>query len=304
MSKRTILLAKPMKVSIRLSQLRLELQKGETVSTPIEDISTLIVDHPQVIITTPALTEMLDANVNVIYCDDKHLPTGLLTPLSANYLVNRRARIQLEASLPLKKKLWQQTVKRKIKNQARLLKSKGYNDLPMLRMARQVKSGDTDNQEGQAARYYWRYIFDQHCAHFLRDRYGESPNMMLNYGYAILRAIVARALRGAGLLNIIGIHHHNQYNPYCLADDIMEPYRPYVDALVIDYCDQYGIIGQKLTNLMKGHMLQINEVSVNINKQLTTIGIAVEKTAYSLVECFEGKSNQILYPIQNAAKRI
>lgn len=183
----------------------------------------------QVKISTPAITELLANNVNLIYCDDKHLPIGVFTPLTANFIANKRARTQLSAGQSLKKKLWKQTVKKKILNQATILRNNGKNELPLLRMAKHVKSGDIDNQEGQAARYYWNKIFENDTNSFTRDRYGSAPNMHLNYGYAILRANVARLIKSVGLLNVIGIHHHNQYNAFCLADDIMEPYRPFVD---------------------------------------------------------------------------
>lgn len=284
-----------MYVSLELSQLKLENSNGEHITTPIEDLGAVIVDHPQVKISTPAITELLAKNVNLIYCNEKHLPIGVFTPLTANYIANKRARIQLNAGLSLKKKLWKQTVKKKILNQAQILRNNKMNEMPLLRMAKHVKSGDIDNQEGQAARYYWSKIFEYHTPEFTRDRYGAHPNMHLNYGYAILRATVARLIKSVGLLNVVGIHHHNQYNAFCLADDIMEPYRPMVDQLVLDYLEEHGL-EENISNDYKAHILQMSTYRVSMEGKTTSLDTAIQLTCNSLVKCFEQTREKILYP--------
>ncbi len=194
------------------------------------------------------MAALLDNNCAVITCDNKHLPIGLILPLTGNSIQNERFRSQLDASVPLRKQLWQQTVESKIRNQASMLYySTGELHNNMLTWAGSVKSGDAGNMEARAAAYYWKTLFPGNPG-FIRGQYGEDPNSLFNYGYAILRSIVARSLVGSGLLPTIGIHHHNRYNAYCLADDIMEPYRPFVDKVVIDILKQgYGTeIGLKV----------------------------------------------------------
>lgn len=286
-----------MYISTRLSQLILKPNTEGEISVPLEDIGAVIIDHPRVSISMPAIGQMLQHNINLIYCDDKHLPLGQLTPLYGHQLSNKRARAQLEASKPLKKRLWQQTVKAKINNQSLVLEYVQANTRPLHRYARIVKAGDEDNAEGLAARYYWKHIFGRWVDDFTRDRYGDYPNHMLNYGYTILRAHVARALRGAGLLTIIGIHHHNQYNPYCLADDIMEPYRPIIDHIVVQHLKSGVDNSFTLTRDMKRSLLGYKELEVTIKRTRMSVENAINITAYSLVECFEQTARSIKYPI-------
>jgi CRISPR-associated protein Cas1 len=225
------------------------------------------------------------------------MPVGLLLPLVGNSVQNERFTAQIEASLPLKKQLWQQTIQAKIENQAYVLKeSRGTEVRNMLKWVDEVRSGDADNMEARAAVYYWANLF----ANFKRDREGEPPNNLLNYGYAILRAIVARALVASGLLPTLGIHHHNRYNAYCLADDIMEPYRPFVDKLVVEivnvgaYCNTP--LPTELTKEMKTKLLQIPILDVMINNQRSPLMIAVGQTTASLAKCFLGESRKVVYP--------
>src|SRR5574344_1619126 len=215
-----------------------EVTRKESVRTiPVEDIGIIILDHQRITITQGLIATLLDNNTALISCNDKRMPTGMLLPLQGNTVYSERFRQQIEASVPLKKQLWQQTVKAKIENQAAILSQHTLKSVArMYVMAKDVKSGDPDNYEAQAAVYYWKYIFTD-MPDFIRDPDGTPPNNLLNYGYAILRATVARALVASGLLPVEGIHHHNRYNAYCLADDIMEPYRPFVDKMVIEIVD-------------------------------------------------------------------
>jgi CRISPR-associated protein Cas1 len=261
---------------------------------PIEDIGVVILDHQQITITQALISALLDNNCAVITCDSKHLPVGLVLPLTGNSIQNERFRNQLEAFLPLRKRLWQQTVECKIRNQASMLfYSTGVRHNNMFVWAGSVKSGDSGNLEARAAAYYWKTLFPENPG-FIRGQYEDEPNNLLNYGYAILRAVVARALVGSGMLPTIGIHHHNRYNAYCLADDIMEPYRPFVDKMVIDQLKQgYGMA---LDTTMKQKLLTIPTEEVLMDGTRRPLMVAVSQTTASLAKCFSGELRRICYP--------
>ena len=247
-------------------------------------------DNRQITVTHGVLEALLENNSAVIACDSSRMPVGLMLPLCGNTTQNERFREQLDASLPLKKQLWQQTVQAKIANQAAVLKAcRGSEVRNMRKWVGDVKSGDADNLEARAAAYYWANLFTGFC----RGREGEPPNNLLNYGYAILRAIVARGLVGSGLLPTLGIHHHNRYNAYCLADDIMEPYRPYVDKLVVAMFDS-GI--EELDKDVRAQLLGLPVMEVSIGGQRSPLMIAVGQTTASLYKCFSGESRKIAYP--------
>lgn len=247
MIKKTLCFSNPAYLSLKNSQLVIRLPEVESCDNlsdsfkqqsertiPIEDIGVVLLDNKRITITSSALEALIENNSAVITCDSKNMPIGLLLPLCGNTTQNERFRMQVDASLPLKKQLWQQTIKQKISNQAKILSIYTNADVGcMYAWADKVRSGDPDNLEARAAAYYWKNIFTD-ISDFVRGRDGEPPNNLLNYGYAILRAVVARSLVASGLLPTLGIHHHNRYNAYCLADDVMEPYRPYVDGLVLD----------------------------------------------------------------------
>ena len=303
MIKRTLYFGNPAYLSLRQSQLVLRLPEVEGNMTlpevfkknaertiPIEDIGVVVLDNGRITITQGLLEALLENNVATITCDKHRMPVGLMLPLCGNTIQSERFREQLDASLPLKKQLWQQTIQAKITNQARILKEcRGAEIRNMLKWVGDVRSGDADNLEGRAAVYYWANLFDD----FRRDRDGNSPNNLLNYGYAILRAIIARALVGSGLLPTFGIHHHNRYNAYCLADDIMEPYRPYVDKLVFDMCT---LGARELDKEAKLQLLSIPIMDVEINGRRNPLMVAAGLTTSSLYKCFSGESRRILYP--------
>lgn len=261
---------------------------------PIEDIGVVILDNRQITITSCLVSELLDNNIALVTCDEKSMPSGLMLPLHTNTLQSERFQDQLEASLPLRKQLWQQTVEAKIYNQAAVLKKvTGSDARNMLVWAGSVKSGDSDNMEARAAAFYWKSIFPD-LDSFTRDRYGPAPNNLLNYGYAILRAVIARSLVATGLLPTLGIHHHNRYNAYCLADDIMEPYRPYVDSLVVDIVAENPC--PQLTRDVKARLLTIPVLDVTIDGHRSPLMIAATTTTASLYKCFSGVSRKVLYP--------
>lgn len=308
MIKRTLAFTNPARLNLRAGQLVVTLPevesndelpshiKNEAVRTiPIEDIGVVLLDHPRITITTGVMEALLENGAAVITCDSRSLPTGLLLPLSGNTVQNERFRTQLDASLPLRKQLWAQTVQTKILGQAVVLEQCAHAEAGCMHAwAKDVRSGDPDNLEARAAAYYWRHVFPA-LPDFVRDREGTPPNNLLNYGYAILRAVVARALVSSGLLPTLGIHHHNRYNAYCLADDIMEPYRPYVDRVVIDTVAKHGLV-EELTREVKFELLGIPTLDVEIGGRRSPLMVAVSQTTASLYRCFAGEQRRIDYP--------
>lgn len=309
MIKRTLCFTNPAYLSLKNSQLVIKLPEVETNSSlpesfraetiktiPIEDIGVVVLDNKRITITQGVLEALLENNCAVITCNESHLPIGMHLPLVGNTTQTERMRFQIEASLPLKKQLWQQTISAKIQNQALVLRQiRGTEVRNMLKWASEVKSGDSENLEARAAVYYWQNAFPM-IENFTRSREGVSPNNLLNYGYAILRAIVARALVSSGLLTTLGIHHRNKYNAYCLADDIMEPYRPYVDRLVMQLYDKYPNC-EELTKELKAELLQIPVLDVVISGKKSPLMIAVSTTTSSLQKCYSGELRKIVYPI-------
>lgn len=267
----------------------------ENRSVPIEDIGMVVIDHQQVSLTHGLANALISNNAALLFCDERHLPNGLVLPMSANSLFTEKLRAQLDASQPLKKQLWKQTVQAKIRNQAAVLQSLGMPPDNMLRWAEKVGSGDPENLEGRAAAWYWKNVFE-HVEHFTRHRYGEPPNNMLNYGYAILRAVVARSLVASGCLPAMGIHHRNKYNAFCLADDIMEPYRPYVDKLVLEMVHTMEELPEELGKEEKAKLLTIPTLDVTIDGLKSPLMVAMQRTTASLMACYEGESRLIAYP--------
>lgn len=296
MIKRTLVFSNPTYLSLRNSQLVVAFPKEEKEerTIPIEDIGVLVLENQQITISHAVIASLLQNNVAIISCDSTHMPTGLILPLDGGHTQSERFRYQIEASLPLKKQLWQQTVATKIYNQARVLEDLGFEVQNMYRWSKNVRSGDTDNYEGRAAAYYWKTLFSSYFE-FYRSRSGDPPNQLLNYGYAILRAIIARALVSSGLLPTLGIFHRNKYNAYCLADDIMEPYRPYVDRIVYDIVAE-GLAYDELTTELKLRLLQLPQVDVKFEDITSPLLVGVSRTTASLARCFEGISRKINYP--------
>ena len=259
---------------------------------PVEDLGLLMLDHYQITISHQLIQKMMGNNVVVISCDAHHLPHGIMLPLYGHTEHSERVKDQLEASEPLKKQLWKQTIECKIENQKDVLFKLGNYFEPMEGYKDQVKSGDSTNMEGIAAQHYWKYLIS---LDFLRQRFGDSPNQFFNFGYAVLRSIVARAIVETGLLPVLGIFHKNKYNPYCLADDLMEPYRPFVDLLVMDWLTKHPDT-EELTKEFKAHILQIATKDVIIEGLKRPLMIAVKTTVSSLYKCYKGEKRQISYP--------
>lgn len=292
MIKRVLCFENPARLSLKLAQMVVELQ-DVTRTLPIEDIGVVILDHKQITITHALIDALLANNVAIVTSNDKHLPVGLMLPLDGNTLQSERFRAQIDASEPLKKQMWQQTVVAKILGQGHVLGTQHIEHNNMLKWAKDVRSGDTDNMEARAAAFYWRNMFEKDA--FIRDPQGLPPNNLLNYGYSIVRAMMARALVGAGLLPTLGIHHHSRYDAYCLADDIMEPYRPFVDMKVLEMWKKGGITSD-ISSEQKRQLLGVTTMDVSISGHRSPMMLAIQTTAQSVQKCFSGEARKIIYP--------
>lgn len=301
MIKKTLVFSNKAYLSLKLKQLVIKREneltgEEEVITRPIEDIGIMMIESGQVTLTSSLVSELIQNNIGVIFCDSKHMPANMILPLEAHTLQSEKSIAQIQASLPLKKQLWQQTVSAKILNQGAVLRQvTGLNIGNMIKWASSVRSGDLENLEGRAAAYYWRNMFME-SGRFRRDKDGKDDiNIFLNYGYAILRAIIARSIVGSGLTPLIGIHHSNKYNSNCLADDIMEPYRPYVDLLVADM-----VLKQNLNNGLdkeaKKTLLTIPNLDVSFGKIRRPLLVAASITTSSLAKCFSKESRKVIYP--------
>ena len=265
--------------------------RGGAKKIPIEDIGIVFLDHYRLTLTSALLNALLANNVAVISCDAQHLPLGMFLNLNGHSIQQEHFAHQIGVTSAKKDRLWKQIIQAKINNQATLLLENDHLSPKLNRLAKWVKNGDPDNCEAQAAAYYWKHLFQD--ISFVRERFGAAPNGLLNYGYTILRGVVARALVGSGLLPTLGIHHHNKYNAYCLADDIMEPYRPFVDKVVLELVN--AGVGE-LTPESKVKLLQIPVLDVRINQQRSPLQLAVQQTTASLQQCYAGQRKTLKLP--------
>lgn len=294
MIKRTLYIGNPAYLKLKDNQLQVIDPETREVkgSAPVEDLAFLVLDNYQITLSHQLIVALQGNNVAIISCDAQHLPFGLMLPMSGHVEHSERLKVQINVSEPLRKQLWKQTVEAKISQQMLLLKKLGKEYEPMTEYLNAVKTGDSTNMEGIAAQYYWKRMYEN----FSRDREGEAPNNFLNYGYSIIRSIVARALVSSGLHPTIGLFHRNKYNPYCLADDIMEPYRPYVDELV------YGLMNlptrpTELTTPIKAELLKLASCDVMMMQKLRPLMVAVSSTTSSLYKCYTGEQRVIRYPL-------
>jgi CRISPR-associated protein Cas1 len=297
MIKRTLYFGNPAYLKLKDKQLSIESLSEEgtkTTTIPVEDIGVVIIDNSQITLTSGLIQSLQENNVALITCDYRHMPQSLLLPLEGNSVQQERYDAQLQASEPLKKQLWQQTIIQKIKNQAATLESLLLKSDYLIPLHKNVKSGDSDNCEATAAVYYWQTIF-KHITGFVRHREGPPPNNFLNYGYSILRGTMARSIVAAGLLPTLGIFHRNRYNAFCLADDLMEPYRPYVDQIVYQMLNEFGPL-EELQKEQKAVLLKIPVLDVSIAGEKSPLMIATQRTAVSLVKCYLGEQRKLLYP--------
>lgn len=293
MIKKSILIENKTSVSVKNAQLVIKSEIRES-SIAIEDIGFLVLDHQEIYISLPAMNLLVENNTAIIICSKNHLPNGMFLNLNSHHIQQEIFRNQIEASVPLKKQLWQHTIVEKITNQGLLLETISGNKNAFDFLASKVLSGDTTNMEAVAASQYWKTFFDTYDFNFKRERFGDYPNNFLNYGYAILRAATARALSGSGLLNTLGIHHKSKYNAFALADDIMEPFRPLVDEKVFEIMQTYE--EQELNTKIKSELLQILTRTVYFKEEKSPLMVALQKTASSVQQCFTGERKKIKYP--------
>ena len=286
----------PAHLHLRLNQLLIEKEGAEAASIPIEDLGVLIIDEPSVTCSHRVLAACCKENVAVIFSDERHLPGGILLSLNGNTLQSRVIADQVNAGEPLKKRLWQQIVREKIRGQARTLKAVTGDAGPLLGMVELVGSGDPDNVEGRAARLYWPLLFGDS---FRRDHTLPGRNALLNYGYAIMRAAVARAIVGSGLHPSLGLHHHNQYDAFCLADDLMEPLRPIVDLKVARLTVECGD-NIELGKEVKAKMLGLLNLLCNIGRQRLPLMVAMHSYTASLAQAFGEGEHRLDIPIWDA----
>lgn len=291
---RSIYIGNPSYLSLRLGQMKIicpntEEERG---SIPIEDLGILMLDHAQITLTHKLIQKLMDRGVVIVSCNEQHLPQGMMLPLYGHTSHSKRIREQMAVSEPLKKQLWKQTVESKIGNQRQVLKGLDLEYEPLDKYIKEVRSGDTTNMEGIAAQFYWRQLFGPN---FYRERDGNGANTLLNFGYAVLRSIIAKAIVDTGLIPVLGIFHRNRYNPYCLADDLMEPYRPIVDRAVIQWLTFFPS-NYELSIGAKTHLLKIASTDVYLEKKWHPLLVAVKLTVSSLYQCYVGEKRQISYP--------
>ena len=293
MLKRTLYFSNPASLSLKNNQMVIS-SSGEEVSTvPVEDIGFVIIENMQVVITMKLMEQLMINNSSVVFCNGSHYPASMLLNLEGNCMQTKIFKSQIEAKEPLKKNLWKQIIEAKVRNQAGLLKKNGKEHNDLVNLIRKIKSGDTSNIEGTAARIYWKRLFGKF---FKRERFGMPPNDSLNYGYAILRAAVARSLTGSGLLPTLGIKHHNCYNAFCLADDIMEPYRPYVDDCVYEIMESSGNYVE-LDKEIKSRILEILASDVKFKSVCRPLMVGLSMTTASVASCLSGVKKKLVYPV-------
>jgi CRISPR-associated protein Cas1 len=294
MIKRTLFFSNAVCLSLKNKQLVIQNKEThEETSVPIEDIGFVIIENNQVYISIPLINELAANNAAVVFCNEKHLPFSMNLPLDCNTIQNQLFTAQIETSLPVKKKCWKEIIEQKIKNQAKVLEKYNINSIQLKEYAKDVKSGDVTNREAIAAKLYWDLLIDD--VDWVRNRFGEYPNNLLNYGYAILRAAMARALIGSGLLPTFGIHHHNKYDAYALADDMMEPYRPFIDDEVLIYMKTHEE-SEELSIDFKKQILQVLTRDVIIGKVTRPLMIALTMTSSSLAKIFAKESETLVLP--------
>lgn len=283
----------PARLSVSLDRLVVKREGAEEVFIPLADIAALCVSHPNVVYTHAVLAGLARAGAALVVCNDRRLPAGLMLPLEGNTTQAERFIKQAEASQPLRKRLWSQLVQAKVRAQGRLLEQLHGHDFGLKALAGQVRSGDPDNIEAQASRRYWPVIFGD--GGFRRDFEAEDQNRYLNYGYAILRALTGRAICSAGLHPSLGLHHHNRYNPYCLADDLMEPFRPLVDKAVAALCEARGP-DAPLDAATKSALIGPMTGRLTIKGESRTMFDVLARLAASLAACFLGQRNKLNLP--------
>ncbi len=280
-------------LSIRYGQLVLKREGEQISSIPCEDVGVLLVDHRGITYTHSVFTELLKNGAAIVLCGENHHPSGMFLPIESNSVQTERYRNQIEAKEPVKKRLWQQIIRVKIRHQAKLVKEDEVTYRALKILAKKVRSGDPDNIEARVSKKFWNSFFEDES--FRRDINGPSPNNMLNYGYMVMRAAVARAICSAGLLPSLGLHHRNRYNAFCLADDVLEPFRGFVEARVKQLYEG-GEGTEDLGQYVKARLLDVLYEEVNIAGFKGPLMVGLHRTAASLYRVFAGEQEKIELP--------
>lgn len=292
MLKRTLVFSSPMILSLKNQQMVIAYkdspEKKRTV--PIEDIGVVLLENQESNITLPLLNALVEGEVQVVICNGKGMPSAMIQGMNNNNLQGETLRNQIACGEVLKKQLWRQVVEAKIKNQASLLNSIGEEGNVLKPFYMNVRSGDADNREGVAARIYFQHLFGEN---FVRNRDESGINALLNYGYAILRAATCRAIVSSGLLPAIGIHHHNRSNAYPLADDLMEPFRPFVDGVVYDLAMRGEM---ELSKDVKGELISVLYADTMYEKTKRPLSVGLSMTTASMVKCLSKELSIISMP--------
>lgn len=283
----------PARLSVRYTNLVIEREAAEPVTVPLEELAVLVVSHPQVSMTHAVLSGLAAAGGVFVTCDDKHLPAGMLLPLAGHFIQAERFEQQASAPMPTRKRLWQQVIRAKLRAQAHLLHELRGEDKGIASLMPRIRSGDPGNIEAEASRRYWPALFTSE--YFRRDRFGLPPNQLLNYGYAVLRAVVARAICASGLHPSLGLHHHNRYDAFRLADDLMEPFRPMVDRTVLNLTQRRGM-NAPLDRESKTEILKALSGRLLLEGEWRTLFDVASRTASSLVAVFAGERRDLLLP--------
>lgn len=296
MIKRSIYIGQAAKISLQNKQFKMELADEQVKSIPVEDLGIVVLDHPQIVVTQGIVNALAQNNCAVLWCDEKHLPNTLSLPMQANSIHTQILRRQLKASVPLNKHLWKQIIKAKINNQAKTLQQQGHDASNLEFWSKQVISGDKQNLEARASAYYWEQILGKYGVN--RGRFEDAPNQYFNYGYAILRSVAARALVSSGLLCAKGIFHRNKYNPFCLADDVMEPFRPMVDLHVLKLLEgkSWEELNFDINKEEKAHLLGIPILDVQMDGKQRPLLVAMQQCTASLVKCYTGTDKTLQLP--------
>ncbi|MGA9869198.1 MAG: type II CRISPR-associated endonuclease Cas1 [Acetobacteraceae bacterium] len=284
MAWRGLHIAQPSRLSLADGQMVVAQSDGE-VRLALEDVAWVVIDTPQATLTTALIAACMDAGTVLVTTDAKHTPSGILLPFHRHHRQSDVAALQISASAPLRKRLWQAIVRAKITNQASALARCGGDAHPLESMLRQVGSGDPGNVEARAARHYWGRLFPA----FVRERAGDKRNMLLNYGYAVARAAVARAAVASGLLPALGLNHASVSNAFNLADDLVEPFRPFVDVLVWEMSDRGQEAGGETTVEERRRLASVLLAPARLGIEAVTLLVATERTAASLVRALEEK---------------
>jgi CRISPR-associated protein Cas1 len=281
------------RLHVRYSQLVIEREEGEEVTTPLSELGVLVISSPRVYMSQAVISGMAEHGGAVVICDGNHSPAAMMLPLWVHNTQTERFARQAQAALPLRKRLWQQIVKAKIRGQGRLLRELHGSDGGLLAMAERVRSGDTANLEAQASRRYWPLLFQN--PKFRRGSEGPDQNNHLNYGYAVLRATTARALCAAGLHPSLGLQHHNRYDAFCLASDLMEPFRPIVDRAVYQWVQEHDAT-ESLGKEAKAWLLRPFLERYEFEGEARTLFDLIARSASSLARAFQGETKELYLP--------